>query len=110
MTDKLGYADALSLLIRPYLPEGYPRAQLAASLMDTSERTLERRLSESGLTYRAVIDNLRFDEARKLLEQSDAQIIDVAAAVGFDDPANFSRMFRRIGGLSPREFRRTLEH
>ena len=110
LTDKLDYSDTLSLLLQPYLEEGYPRALLAASLMDTSERTLERRLSESGLTYRAVIDHLRFDEAKKLLEQTDAQIIDVAAAVGFEDPANFSRMFRRIGGLSPREFRNTTSH
>ena len=110
LTDKLSYADTLSLLIQPYLPEGYPHARLAASLMDTSERTLERRLSEAGLTYRAVIDELRFDEAKKLLKQTDAQVIDVAAAVGFEDPANFTRMFRRIGGLSPREFRKTLEH
>tara|TARA_R110002096_G_scaffold140901_6_gene295599 strand:- start:246 stop:1205 length:960 start_codon:yes stop_codon:yes gene_type:complete len=109
LTDKLDYSETLRLLLQPYLPEGYPRALLAASLMDTSERTLDRRLSESGLTYRAVIDGLRFDEAKKLLEQTDAQIVDVAAAVGFEDPANFSRMFRRIGGLSPREFRRTLE-
>lgn len=109
MTDKLGYADTLRVLLRPYLEEGYPRALLAASLMDTSERTLERRLSEYGTSYRALIDGLRFDEAKKLLEQTDAPIIDVAAAVGFEDPANFSRMFRRIGGLCPLKYRKTLK-
>ena len=110
LTDKLGYADTLSLLIRPYLPEGYPHAPLAASLIDTSVRTLERRLSECGTSYRALIDGLRFDDAKKLLEQTDAPIIDVAAAVGFEDPANFARMFRRVGGLYPREYRKTLNN
>ena len=68
-------------------------------------RPLERRLLESGTSHRLVIDELRFDEAKKLLKQTAAPISDVAAAVGFEDPANFSRMFRRIGGLSPRAYR-----
>jgi transcriptional regulator GlxA family with amidase domain len=55
-----------------------------------------------------VVDELRFNEARKLLENSSERVIDVAGAVGFEDPANFGRMFRRVAGLSPREFRRSL--
>ena len=70
--------------------------------------SLARRLSASGTTYRAVVDELRFNESKKLLENTDAPVIDIAAAVGFDDPAHFTRMFRRVGGLSPREFRNTI--
>jgi len=63
----------------------------------------------SGTTYRAVIDELRFNEAKELLEHTSARVIDVAGAVGFDDPAHFARMFRRVGGLSPREFRNAMQ-
>ena len=107
LTDQLDYPDTLRALLVPHLPDGYPDASLAAALMDTSVRTLARRLAESGLTYRKVVDELRFTEARKLLPNSRHSIIDVAAAVGFDDPSHFARMFRRIGGISPREFRRS---
>jgi len=99
------YVDILKALLRAYLAEGYPSARQVASLMDTSERTLARRLSARGLSYRVVVDAVRFDAAKELLLNTDARISDVSRAVGFDDPAHFSRMFRRIGGLSPRQFR-----
>ena len=100
--------DYLCALLKPHLADGGMSATLAASLMDTSLRTLQRRLSASGTTYRTVVDELRFNEAKKLLENTSARVIDIAAAVGFDDPAHFARMFRRVGGLSPREFRNSM--
>ena len=99
------YVDTLRALLRAYLSDGYPSAQKVASLMGTSVRTLARRLSDHGLTYRALVDEVRLEAAKDLLVDTDARIGDVARSVGFDDPAHFSRMFRRIGGLSPREFR-----
>ena len=71
---------------------------------------LARRLAEAGTTYRALVDELRFTEARKLLQAPKARITDAAAAVGFDDPSHFARMFHRIGGISPREFRKAPHH
>ena len=107
-SERFNYVDTLRALLKPYLSGDGLSAPFAASLMGTSLRTLARRLSASGLTYRAVVDELRFDEAKKLLESTSARVIDVASAVGFNDPAHFTRMFRRVGGLSPREFRKAL--
>jgi AraC-like DNA-binding protein len=104
-TTRLDYVDTLGTLITPHLEEGYPSSRLAASLMDTSVRTLARRLTAHGVTYREVVDNLRFKIARDLLQSTDLPIGEVARSVGFDDPAHFTRMFRRIAGLSPRGFR-----
>jgi len=98
--------DTLRAVLKAYLADGYPTARKMASLLDISVRTLARRLSASGLTYQAVLDEVRFHAAKDLLEDSGARVIDVATGVGFDDPSHFARMFRRIGGLSPREFRR----
>ena len=105
---RLDYVDTLRALLKPYLSGVRLSAPLAASLMDTSLRTLKRRLSASNTTYRALVDELRFNEARKLLDNTSERVIDVAGAVGFDDPSHFARMFRRVGGLSPREFRNNL--
>jgi transcriptional regulator GlxA family with amidase domain len=105
-TEDLDYAGTLGALLKPYLPGGYPSAQLAASLMDTSVRTLARRLLDCGVTYQAVVDHVRFETAKELLRDTDLRITDVGTAVGFDDSTNFARMFRRIGGLSPLQFRR----
>jgi AraC-like DNA-binding protein len=109
LAGRFGYVDTLGALLKPYVSSGRLSAPFAARLMDTSLRTLKRRLAASGATYRAVIDELRFREAKKLLENTSARVIDVAGAVGFDDPAHFARMFRRVAGLSPRQFRHHLQ-
>jgi len=41
-----------------------------------------------------------------VLGNREAKIIDAAFAAGYDDPAHFARAFRRIAGVTPREFRR----
>jgi AraC-like DNA-binding protein len=103
-TDKLGFVGTLRELLGSYLPDGYPTACFAAKLMDVSERTLARRLSAAGYTYGALVDELRFEESKRLLRESGGDIADTAHAVGFDDQGNFTRLFRRLGGLTPSEF------
>jgi AraC-like DNA-binding protein len=99
------YIDTLRAVLKAYLSEGYPSERIAAELMNTSVRTLTRRLSTHGLTYGALIDELRFNSAKAQLQKPSVRIGDVAQSVGFNDQGDFTRMFRRVGGLSPREFR-----
>jgi len=105
MADQFDFVQTLCALLQGYLPKGYPSAELAASLMDMSVRTLSRRLAGRKLSYSAVVDEVRFKRARELLANSDMMIENVGRAVGFDDASHFARMFRRIGGLSPAQFR-----
>ena len=77
----------------------------AAEMMGVSTRSLQRRLSLAGLTYSALLEQARFNNAAKLLGDTDIKIIDVAFASGYADPAHFTRAFRRISGCTPREFR-----
>ena len=106
--DGLSFAEMLGHLLEPYLSAGYPSMRRAASLVDLSVRTLARRLAACGTNYQAVVDEVRFRQASALLGNADRPISEVAWSVGFDDQANFSRMFRRIGGLSPRQFRQDI--
>ena len=107
MTENFDYIDTLRAVLKSYLPDGYLSARFVAAVMGVSERTLARRLSACGLTYRALIDEVRFTEAKKLLLNPDIRIEDVALSVGFDGQGNFTRMFRRVSGLNPTEFRKT---
>lgn len=108
LTKDFEYVDTLKALLKSYLADGYPSAQTAAQLMGTSVRPLARRLSERDLSFRVVIDDVRFNSALDLLQNTDAQIDMVARSVGFEDPAHFTRMFRGVGGLSPRQYRKSL--
>lgn len=103
--DAPGFADTLRALLPGYLADGYPTATFAARLMDVSERTLARRLAAEHLTFGQLIDEVRFAEASRLLADPVVRVEDVAKAVGFNDQSNFSRMFRRIAGVTPVEYR-----
>ena len=108
LTKDFSFPDTLAAVIRTYLPEGHPSARKIAPLMDTSVRTMARRLVEHGLTYQELIDKVRFETARELLQEASVAVVDVADATGFSDPTHFARMFRRVGGLSPSEYRGSL--
>lgn len=54
-----------------------------------------------GVTFREYLLRLRMIEATRLLENPQAQVTDVAYAVGFNDMSHFSRMFKRHFGTTP---------
>ena len=98
-------ASMLRLLLPSYLDERVPNIAEVAEIVGTSVRTLQRELAAVGLTYSSLIDQARFGKAVSLLRADDAKIIDVAFATGYANPAHFTRAFRRIAGVTPREFR-----
>jgi AraC-like DNA-binding protein len=102
------YLQQLREVIKAYLSEGYVSEKLAAGLMDTSVRSLTRALALHGITYGKLVDDVRFEVAKACLRNPDARIIDIARSNGFRDQANFTRMFRRISGITPGQFRRLL--
>ena len=51
----------------------------------------------------------RMEKACELMRTASLTIGDIARSVGYDDPLMFSKAFKKVKGLSPREFRRTLE-
>lgn len=63
----------------------------------------------SGQSALTVIESRVIREARRNLAFSNLRISDVAYQLGYNDPAYFSRVFKRATGLSPREFRQNLE-
>lgn len=62
----------------------------------------------TGKTVQEWIIERKLVEARRLLAESDLPIASVAQAVGFRDPAYFTRVFTRDAGLSPRRWRAAL--
>ncbi len=79
-----------------------------AEVTGTSARTLQRRLALSGSNFGRLVDEARFDAARRLLQDDDISVTDVAAELGYTDSANFTRAFRRWAGVPPLGFRRAL--
>lgn len=99
------FTDALHQLIRLLLPGGYPTLTIAAEASGLSIRTFQRRLEAANLTYSQLVEQVRFEQATYLLQDPTNPLIDIAFDLGFTDPANFSRAFKRWTGVSPRQFR-----
>jgi AraC-like DNA-binding protein len=76
-----------------------------AGQLGVSVRTLRRRLTEKGTSYRQIVDDLRREVAIKYLRDTDMTVEDIAFTLGFDDAANFRRAFRRWMSATPRQFR-----
>jgi len=96
----------LRKVLVPYLPSGAPTLEGAADLFGTSPRTLKRRLARANCTYSRVLEETRFAVAKDLLQGTDLKITDIAREAGYSGASNFTRAFRRIAGVTPREYRR----
>jgi AraC-like DNA-binding protein len=97
--------DLLKLMLPSYLDERTPYLAEVAEMAGVSTRSFQRKLSHIGLTYSDLLDTVRYENASKLLRDTDSKIIEIAFSSGYTDPAHFSRAFRRIAGVTPRQFR-----
>jgi len=52
--------------------------------------------------------NYRIERAVNLLQNSDLSIGDIARSVGYEDPLRFSKIFKKVKGMSPNQFRHNL--
>lgn len=98
-------AKALEYLHRNYYKSDLNIKDIAAA-SNISEvyfrRLFQENYQTSPLKY---INNLRISKAMTLLKTDDSPIKTIAAAVGFSDPLYFSKVFKKMNGMSPAEFR-----
>lgn len=74
------------------------------------ERTLKRRFKRAtGLALIDYLQNLRIEEAKRLLETSTTAVDDISAGVGYEDASFFRRLFKRRTGLAPAQYRRVFQ-
>lgn len=98
----------LQQLIKDALPSGIPSTTQMGSHMGMSARTLTRRLSESGLTFRDLIKKSQMEISKDLLKDPEISIGEIAFHTGFSEQSAFNRAFKRWTGQSPTEFSKSL--
>jgi AraC-like DNA-binding protein len=103
--DRALTVDSVRERVTSLLTEGYPTIDRVAAALSVSARTLQRRLQDDGVSYGQLIDDIRLQTARQLLEGSELPLRDVASKLGYADPGSFSRFFLRRMGKTPRTYR-----
>lgn len=104
----LGYTGDIAAQVRALLAaprDGYPDLDAIANRLHLSSRTLKRRLQQRGLGFQQLLDEARRRDALRLLDDASLGIEQIALRVGYSDPANFTRAFRKWTGLAPSAYR-----
>jgi len=83
---------------RPTLPD-------VAQELGMSARTLQRRLTDAGITFQQLVEDSRRELARHYLKQSAVELNEAAFLLGFEDANSFYRAFQVWEGTSPGEWR-----
>lgn len=109
--DQLGLQGDLTSRLRAHLAGcqlEYPSLEECARLLCLSPRSLSRALQQAGCSYQQLLDEARQQEALRLLAQSPLAVEQIAWQLGYADPSNFNRAFRRWQGCTPQAWR--LQH
>lgn len=83
-----------------------PSLETLAAQLHTSPRTLIRRLKRQGTSYRSLLEQAQLDCADALLQQAQLTVAEVGERLGYNDPANFGRAFKKVTGVTPAAWRR----
>jgi AraC family transcriptional regulator, regulatory protein of adaptative response / methylphosphotriester-DNA alkyltransferase methyltransferase len=98
------YADATAIVEREYASD--LSLDDIARRVASSRRQLQRAYAEIGdTTFREHLTRVRMDRAAELLVRRSVTVREVAHRVGYRQPAQFAKAFRRKKGVAPSDFR-----
>ncbi|MCY1280290.1 putative HTH-type transcriptional regulator [compost metagenome] len=104
----LDVQDGLLTRVRRLLlarPGNFPDLDSAARALHTSGRSLRRHLAQMGTSYQQVLDDVRKRLALEYLGSTHLPLFEIASLLGFSDPSNFRRAFRKWTGKLPSDYR-----
>ena len=103
--DKASTATRVRAKLIDLLASGNVTQQDVADSLHMSLRTLQRKLSEEETSYKSLLDETRRELANQYLRQACLSVSEVTYLLGFSEPSNFARAFKRWTGHTPSEFR-----
>jgi len=103
--DKRSTATRVRAKLIDLLSAGNVTQQDVADSLHMSLRTLQRKLSEEKTSYKDLLDETRRELANQYLRESHLSVSEVTYLLGFSEPSNFARAFKRWTGHTPSEFR-----
>ena len=103
------HGDAAVLTAQRWIAEHAQVANPIEKMADRaglSTRTLARRFKQAtGQSPVAYVQRVRIELAKRSLETGGEPIEEISWAVGYEDSASFRRLFKRLTGLTPGEYR-----
>ena len=95
-----------------FMEENYAERLKLADVADhvyVSQWHLSKLLNKfTGQNFSELLNHVRMEKAKALLDDPSLRISDIAEEVGFLDMAHFSRVFKKLAGVSANEYRNTM--
>ncbi|MEZ8862917.1 helix-turn-helix domain-containing protein [Vibrio sp. 10N.247.311.51] len=101
------FSDNVRELIKPYIKEQDLSLEEAAKLFNLSIRSFQRKLHKENMTYRNIKEKLIVSIACELIEDGHS-ITYISSQLGYTNISHFSRAFKRVSGVSPKNYQSTL--
>ncbi len=92
-------------ITRAKRPEQLPGVVELAAILNLSERSLRRHLSQLGISYRALVHRFRSDLAKEYLLTTNLDIKEISFLLGYTDTSHFSKSFKFWNKLTPKQYR-----
>lgn len=111
---KLNVAETdVIIKAKRYLSDHYEDADLSlaevAEYVGLNEKYFTNRFSkETGETYSAYLTGVRIQKAKELLRTTNFKIYEISEMVGYHSVEHFTRMFKKLNGVSPAQYRKTM--
>ena len=103
--------DSIAMQVRSkiihQLPDGIPKQETIADTLHVSLRSLQRKLKEEDTSFKNLLEETRRQLALQYLRDSRRSIGEITYLLGFTEPSNFTRAFKRWTGKSPVQYRMT---
>jgi AraC-like DNA-binding protein len=90
------------------LPDGNIGEEEIASALNLSLRSLQRKLKAQDVSFKQLLDDTRRDLGLQYVRNPHHSLIEIAFLLGFAEPGNFTRAFKRWYGMSPSKYRQQL--
>ncbi|RIW32515.1 AraC family transcriptional regulator [Bacillus salacetis] len=97
--------ETVKWIMKRSLAGGRPDIQTIAGELGISDRTLQRRLTEEGTSFKHLLAKVRHEEAREYLADPSLDIKEVAFLIGYEDQNSFYRAFHLWEGATPLKWR-----
>jgi AraC-like DNA-binding protein len=98
-------AGQLRRALRTMLVTGRGSVEQVEKMFSLHRRTLNRRLHAQGISFHDLVNEVRYEIARQLLEGTRLSLAEIAATLDYSDPSAFTRAFKRWSGEPPTEWR-----
>lgn len=63
----------------------------------------------TGMNFINYVKNIRINEAKRLLEETDEKILDISSLIGYENEKHFTKLFRSVTGVTPSEYRKNAQ-